>query len=406
MLDSSNFTLVFNALESKVDVSGLATTGDLSIARYETELMLAPEYNAFTSYAVGDKVVYAHKLYTCTTAITTPESWDSTHWSQVSVASGFVDLDKAQVITGAKTFTAGIGFDYPNATGNWGIKQDGANQLSIYQDTAQTFCFQGGQLFSLTNADLGNNNRKWKDLYLSGTAHIGSNIKYSGGLILGLEGGGNRFGFGEDGLVNYTNKDLGSSAYPWKDLYLSGKAYVGGIYPIGNDNNGFTFTSSSFTWNLNANFAPLSDDTRSLGSSSVRWKDGYFSGQVYAQNTFNVINASDIVNNILTQAQYDLITNGKPTLIMGTLSGQTNIFIPQILSTGATRYGAWFNGIAFGSLSINVSTKVITILGSATKSQYLRSIYSINGKEIPDYPANTGTFVLKCIDGVLTWVAE
>ena len=28
------------------------------------------------------------------------------------------------------------------------------------------------------------------------------------------------------------------------------------------------------------------------------------------------------------------------------------------------------------------------------------------GKDIPEYPANTGTFTLKCVDGVLTWVAD
>lgn len=36
----------------------------------------------------------------------------------------------------------------------------------------------------------------------------------------------------------------------------------------------------------------------------------------------------------------------------------------------------------------------------------LNNIMYINGKAIPDYPSNTGSFTLKCVDGVLTWVAD
>lgn len=37
-------------------------------------------YNASTTYAVGDTAVYDGKLWKCTTAITTAEAFDSTHW--------------------------------------------------------------------------------------------------------------------------------------------------------------------------------------------------------------------------------------------------------------------------------------------------------------------------------------
>lgn len=41
---------------------------------------LADEYSASKTYAVGDFVVYLDKLYTCKTAITTPEAWTAAHW--------------------------------------------------------------------------------------------------------------------------------------------------------------------------------------------------------------------------------------------------------------------------------------------------------------------------------------
>ena len=58
-----------------------------------------------------------------------------------------------------------------------------------------------------------------------------------------------------------------------------------------------------------------------------------------------------------------------------------------------------------GSYLIDMNDKSIA-LNSANRYIGLNSLYTINGKQIPSYPSDTGTFVLKCIDGVLTWVEE
>lgn len=50
------------------------------------------------------------------------------------------------------------------------------------------------------------------------------------------------------------------------------------------------------------------------------------------------------------------------------------------------------------------NTKVIELF-----DQFLFDILNLrqlNGKTIPTYPSDTGTFTLKCVDGVLTWVAD
>jgi hypothetical protein len=43
----------------------------------------ANDYDATATYDVGDCVLYAGVLYKCTTAITTAEAWDATHWTAV-----------------------------------------------------------------------------------------------------------------------------------------------------------------------------------------------------------------------------------------------------------------------------------------------------------------------------------
>lgn len=43
---------------------------------------LAPLYNANNTYALDALVVYNGLLYKCTTAITVPEEWNSSHWTQ------------------------------------------------------------------------------------------------------------------------------------------------------------------------------------------------------------------------------------------------------------------------------------------------------------------------------------
>ena len=63
-----------------LDKSGLATL----INELETNVV-AEEYDSSATYALGDYCIHDNKLYRCTTAISTAESWTSGHWSQVLV---------------------------------------------------------------------------------------------------------------------------------------------------------------------------------------------------------------------------------------------------------------------------------------------------------------------------------
>ena len=49
--------------------------------------MLTPNvYDATSTYAVGDLVIYQNQLYKCTTAIAVAEAWDATHWTLTNMA--------------------------------------------------------------------------------------------------------------------------------------------------------------------------------------------------------------------------------------------------------------------------------------------------------------------------------
>lgn len=54
---------------------------------------LAPTYSTSSTYAVGDMVIYNNTLYKCITAITTPESWTSAHWTTTDVDSELENVE-------------------------------------------------------------------------------------------------------------------------------------------------------------------------------------------------------------------------------------------------------------------------------------------------------------------------
>ena len=135
------------------------------------------------------------------------------------------------------------------------------------------------------------------------------------------------------------------------------------------------------------------------------------------EQAFNVINASDIVSNTLTQAQYDLITNGKPTRIIGTFINLINPILYSGYATSSYYFGTlqgYYNGeYQYLIYYINLSTKAITIDSSkitfnlANNQVILERLYKINGKNIPNYPTlSTGDINKQLIykdDNTMAW---
>lgn len=145
-----------------------------------------------------------------------------------------------------------------------------------------------------------------------------------------------------------------------------------------------------------SNFVTLDTDQTITGVKT-------FDKNISAPNTFNVINASDIVNNTLTQEQYDLITNGKPTLIKGSWSSYNNLILLSPRDNSTYFEYAGFDRYKTTKIVVYNDKRIAT---STAAFIQLQNIDWINGKAIPGYPSSTGTFNLKQINGTLAWTQE
>lgn len=54
---------------------------------------IAPDYDATSTYAVGDWCIYSGTLYQCNTAIPVAEAFDPTHWTAKKVVDAFADIE-------------------------------------------------------------------------------------------------------------------------------------------------------------------------------------------------------------------------------------------------------------------------------------------------------------------------
>lgn len=72
-----------------IDLNGLGHFKDKENA------MVAPDYSASATYAVGDHVFYNGTLYKCKTAITTAEAWTSGHWETAVVCDDITEINNS-----------------------------------------------------------------------------------------------------------------------------------------------------------------------------------------------------------------------------------------------------------------------------------------------------------------------
>lgn len=77
---------------------------------------IAAAYDATATYAVGDLCIYNGNLYECSTAISTAEVWDSTHWAQKVVADKLGGDDRFAV------FDANMAGGITNLASNYTVK--------------------------------------------------------------------------------------------------------------------------------------------------------------------------------------------------------------------------------------------------------------------------------------------
>lgn len=316
-------------------------------------------------------------------------------------------------------------------------------KIYVAKDTGFTYRWSGSEYVQIGGQDLSNfvtldtdqditGNKRFTNTVRIGNFNNdyiavtnGNNLSITATNSLLLRSGNNKVIPYEDNSI-----DLGLSALKWKDLYLGGKAYIGNtnyyVYQAENGINVFANGYASLYVRRNQVLPANSFGLQDLGGIYNKWKDLYLAGNItdgtnsvsvadITSSTFNVINASDIVNNTLTQEQYDLITNGKPTLIKGTfLSGYTNFVLFPPLERSVdfifeAHYTTGYPAFVLGLVSLNKATKVISLnTNRFYRGEQFESIATnkFNSKALPAYPSDTGTFNLKQLNGALTWTEE
>lgn len=300
-----------------------------------------------------------------------------------------------------------------------------SNVFKIFINTSERFELTQNTLRPVYsgNLHLGSSSQRIGDTYLSGTVDIHNANTTYGYTILendysNLEinfNGSRKFAINNNNGCECRNTfhpgandtyDLGETDHAWRDAYLTRKSYFAedGVTHTLAERNWYVYHNQynelviGRTYNsvaadkiaINGGTIYTKDNNGNLGAPSNKWANGYFNGQVYAQNTYNFINATDIVNNTLTQAQYDLVTNGKPTLIVGSYNGTRNPLLLSLESTSGVTIARGFYVYSnnLGTFFLNTSTRELGFPSSSSQYNSINNIYAVNGKAIPAYPSS------------------
>jgi hypothetical protein len=127
--------------------------------------------------------------------------------------------------------------------------------------------------------DFGSSTYRWRDLYLSGAADVGS-LRIGGTVIITSDRMLANIAYLATSLLPYLDNtyDIGASACRIRNLYVAGTANVGSVLPVGGAGSGYVGNSTYYwyavysSWAYFANAYPKDgDNTGALGSTERRW---------------------------------------------------------------------------------------------------------------------------------------
>lgn len=181
-----------------------------------------------------------------------------------------------------------IYFSHTSVSRGWHMNVDEWGTLNIASNNnggpyTNYYSIQTGSFLPLTNSDLGSSsaNQRWKDIYMSGKIDFGG-----GGNLALSNGNGYYFDFTyngttcfrvQDGSINSNNKDLGTSTYRWKDLYLSNSINLPNstIY----ESNDTSLVLSNSNGEVVLDNCVLSDGTNTVSIADLKALIDYAKGQ-------------------------------------------------------------------------------------------------------------------------------
>ena len=209
------------------------------------------------------------------------DAWELIGTTQIDL-SGYVTLDTNQTITGAKTMNkVDLGFSSLVNDINYFYVERNSDQSQIFKADENAIYVTNIDLTG--SIDFGNSTYINKDAYNGIDFYINNNAK----LVIRE-------------AITYLNnnfyplttgtRDLGSSDLKWKDLYLSGTAYLGAeldlkdtySYKLISDGAYLTIKRDtvSIVQFYDSLIQPYTNNTVDLGTSSKKWKDLYLSGKI------------------------------------------------------------------------------------------------------------------------------
>lgn len=86
---------VIRDLSSQVSALVDADLGENYYNKAQSDAFITDEYDAESTYAIGDMVIHENALYVCSTEITTAEAWNSAHWTLTDIATAIGKVEMA-----------------------------------------------------------------------------------------------------------------------------------------------------------------------------------------------------------------------------------------------------------------------------------------------------------------------
>ena len=202
--------------------------------------------------------------------------------------TNYVTTDTEQTISGTKTFATAIFTSISNDT-----FKDSAGNTRFTWSTSGFGYFNAHVLPSATNTrDIGSSSYAWKDLYLSGDAYFssGKGIKCGGVKTIWFYNAGTHFGTNANPISSNTY-DLGTSTYYWKDLYLTGNI-SDGVHTVSVANIASKVTSTFISGTFDSN-GESTIDTEQAGTPEGLLIFTYGNCQCFLRLTATMVQNAD-----------------------------------------------------------------------------------------------------------------
>lgn len=119
-------------------------------AAYNMGSSIAYEYDQYSSYAVGNLVFHNGNLYRCVEQISSPEAWNASHWTRVTIAGvmqnissrGISGITQNDDYTLTFTFTDGTSWTTPEPVIGPQGPSGTAENLGMYRDEEGYLCYE------------------------------------------------------------------------------------------------------------------------------------------------------------------------------------------------------------------------------------------------------------------------